>query len=144
MPTRAGRFKLTVKRVGDVQKALRKFAKRYPDAMAKAMFEEGMSIERNAVQLAPYKVGNLRRSSATVLTRSNKRIQVEIGFGIRYPVTYANFQHWNHRTRSLFLTQPFEDAQQGMPKRIAARTEMIVETGETTRVPEKSPTTAGG
>lgn len=121
-----------VKGLPELRKKLERLGKLYPEAMGAALYQEGMSIWRNAVKKAPVEFGVLRNSAyVSPPFRDGGEIAVEIGFGTKYAV----FQHERKRLKhprggeAGFLRSALNEAASGFLERLAQRTEQNVEKG---------------
>lgn len=107
-------------------RALRLLGEKAPEAMGKALYQEGNDIIRAAKVLTPIDTGVLKGSAFVNRPESNgAEVSVTLGYG-QAASAYAEVQHeelsYYHKppTQAKFLGQPFEEAvQSGMEQRIA-------------------------
>ena len=109
-----------------VMRALRLLGEKAPEAMGKALYQEGNDILREAKVLTPVDTGVLKGSAFVNLPEvSGGEVSVTLGYG-GAASAYAEVQHeelsYYHKppTQALFLKQPFDEAvSNGMEQRIA-------------------------
>lgn len=109
-----------------VMRALRLLGEKSPDAMGKALYQEGNDILREAKVLTPVDTGVLKGSAFVNLPEvSGAAVSVTLGYG-QAAKEYAELQHeelsYYHKppTQAKFLEQPFHEAvNNGMEQRIA-------------------------
>lgn len=109
-----------------VMRALRLLGDKAPEAMGKALYQEGNDILREAKVLTPVDTGVLKGSAFVNLPEvSGAAVSVTLGYG-QAAKDYAEVQHeelsYYHKppTQAKFLEQPFNDAvNNGMEQRIA-------------------------
>lgn len=106
-------------------RALRLLGEKAPDAMGKALYQEGNDILREAKVLTPVDTGVLKSSAFVNLPEvSGAEVSVTLGYG-GAASAYAEVQHeelsYYHKppTQAKFLEQPFNEAVgNGMEQRI--------------------------
>lgn len=110
----------------EVMRALRLLGEKAPDAMGKALYQEGNDILREAKVLTPVDTGVLKGSAFVNLPEvSGAEVSVTLGYG-QAASAYAEIQHeelsYYHKppTQAKFLEQPFQEAaNNGIEQRIA-------------------------
>lgn len=113
-------------------KALRKAAKDYPGALARALYAEGFAVQGDAVRLAPVEFGVLRTSAYTSPPTGPSAV-VEVGFG----TDYAVYQHEKTELRhprggqAKYLETATNERSATMLGSLAERTRANVLSGET-------------
>jgi hypothetical protein len=119
-----------IKGLEDIQKNLRKYAKKYPAATANAMYQEGFDIERNATIRAPVEFGRLRASAYTTPPTQNNMV-VEVGFGTEYALRQHEGTNFNHPRggQAKYLENAINQQSAGMANRLADRIKMWVSRG---------------
>ena len=126
-----------------VQKNMRKLAKRYPFAMAAALYEEAMIIFSESQEEVPVDTGRLRRSGILFMRDMAGLTAAVIGYGTSYALRIHQDRSLDqkriHRAelalsnpgykprgathgKSMYLKDPFERAIPGMAGRLAIRT----------------------
>lgn len=111
-----------------VMRALRLLGEKAPDAMGKALYQEGNDILRAAKVLTPIDTGVLKGSAFVNLPEvSGAEVSVTLGYG-GAASDYAEVQHeelsYYHKppTQAKYLEQPFNEAVNGgMDQRIARK-----------------------
>jgi len=112
-----------------VRAELKKAARQHREAALAAIYQKGLQIIGQAVELAPVEFATLRRSHYTTLP--DGRGNVDLGFG----TIYANRQHeetsWHHPKggQAKFLEIPLKKAQSGFASAVAAQTRRNVKSG---------------
>jgi hypothetical protein len=128
---------------GELSRELRRLERKYPEALAAAMFEEGVEIFNESQDQVPVDTGALRRSGIIFLRREGMGYGVVIGYGTEYalPVHENTKADAGRQARaelalsnpgfkprgaqsgkSKYLEDPYLEALPGLVGRIAART----------------------
>lgn len=125
------------------RRELRRLERKYPEALAAAMFEEAVEIFGESQEEVPVDTGALRRSGLVFSRRMGDSIIVVISYGTAYAVRIHENTSLDEKRRhraemalsnpgyvprgattgkSKYLQDPFERAVPGMTSRLAART----------------------
>lgn len=109
----------------EVLKNLDAAARKYPEATAKALFEEGLRIQKASVERTPVKYGRLRGSAYTSPPKmTSSGPEVEVGYGAEYGIYVHERTEIIHRVgQSKFLESALAEAYSGYANRIAAAIE---------------------
>lgn len=127
-------LQLHVRVTGDaeVRRKLQEYAKRYPEALAAAIYQEGFALWSAAVKRTPVEFGVLRNSAyaAPPVTRGSETF-VEVGFGTDYAVRQHEGTHYEHPRggEAKYLETAMRDAMSGYLGRLAQRTEANAKAG---------------
>jgi len=121
---------LELKGIGEVNKALKAYAKKYPAASAHAIYAEGFEIEREATRRAPVEFARLRASAYTV-PPTEKNLTTETGFGTEYAARQHEELTWNHPRggEAKYLENAINLRSGGMLQRIAEKIKSLVSKG---------------
>lgn len=126
------RLDLKLEGARELKAELRKLEKLFPDAMAAALYQEGMGIWRASVKRAPVEFGVLRNSAyVSPPTKDGPDIAVEVGFGTKYAVYQEEGEGMEHPRggQAHYLQQSIEEAKSGYLERLAQRTKQNAERG---------------
>jgi len=121
---------LELKGIGDVNKALKSYAKKYPAATANAIYAESLEIEREATRRAPVEFARLRASAYTV-PPTEKNITTETGFGTEYAAIQheeLTFQH-PRGGEAKYLENAVNMRSAGMIQRLVEKIKSLVAKG---------------
>lgn len=127
-------FQLHIRVTGeaDARRKLDEYAKKYPDALAAAIYQEGFSLWAAAVKRTPVEFGVLRSSAyaAPPVTRNGETV-VEVGFGTDYAVKQHEETRYQHPRggEAKYLETAMQEAMSGYLGRLASRTEANVRSG---------------
>lgn len=130
-------IKATMAGAKELQDEVMRLAREYPQAMGRALYQQGMQVWAEAVRRAPVEFGVLRSSGYTAPpTQQGDNTLVEVGFGTHYAV-YQHEKKLNHpRGGEDHYLKNAVDAMVSLDK-IAAWTRKNVEQGKgTVALPE--------
>lgn len=116
--------------IGEVNKALKSYAKKYPAATANAIYTEALEIEREATRRAPVEFARLRGSAYTV-PPTEKNITSETGFGTEYAAAQhegLTFQH-PRGGEAKYLENAVNMRASGMIQRLVEKIKSLVSKG---------------
>lgn len=149
---RSAKGKTVTRLEGDAEllAEIKRMEKRFPEALAAAMFEEAVEIFNASQEEVPVDTGALRRSGVVLLRKMGKVFTVVIGYGTAYALRIhedtkldENRQHRAELAlsnpgyiprgstvgKSKYLIDPFEAALPGMTTRLVTRTKDNVQRG---------------
>lgn len=114
---------MSVKGDKEVIKEIKKIRRKAPEAVASAIWREGLAIFAESQRRVPVDTGRLRssgvvaprQSRAGTLSQRLRDFKLVIGYGVKYALPV----HERHDTLSKFLEAPFREAEGGMLQRIA-------------------------
>jgi hypothetical protein len=125
-PPKAVKLRWRMKAPGEIQRTLREVARRYADAFAAALYQEGLALDAlaNSNDYIPVDTGRLRAThyvAPPVIT--GKRIRVEVGYGVEYAIYVHERRELRHPVgRAQWLLAAFAVRASGFFGRLAART----------------------
>lgn len=129
----------------EVQKALDKYKKTAPRALAAALYQEGVAIMGKSVRQCPVDVGTLHKSHYVAPPdTSSRNPKVELGYGTKYGVYVHERTDLKHTVgKPKFLSDPMNDARASYTTRLAMRTKSNIDKGVemvSTQMPTKPAT----
>ena len=128
----------------EVQKLLADFGKKAEQALAAALYQEGMAIMAESQREVPVDTGRLRQTGYVAPpTGPATDPSVELGYGTAYALKQHEDTTLNHpgQGKAKYLTDPMNRARGGYTDRIARRTKRNIDRGVgVTAVPANYPT----
>ncbi len=117
---------MTVRITGEAAllKRLVELAKKYPEAAAQALYEEGLGVDANMVPRIPVDTGRLRSTHYVAPPRANDQggIFVEVGVGTDYAAEVHERTEIRHVSgEAKFLEKALNARASGMAQRLATR-----------------------
>jgi hypothetical protein len=128
----SGRTIIEFKGIEEMRKELKELGRKYPEAAAEALYQEGLAIERASVPLVPVDTGRLRATHYVAPTADlgMGRLVTQVGYGADYALPVHERMSAHHESgQAKFLETPFKAAMGGMADRLAARIKANVEAG---------------
>lgn len=115
-----------------IRRALERFAREAPEALAAAVYQEGLAIEANATKRTPVDTGRLRATHyVTPPVRQGDRLVVEVGYGTEYAVYVHEVTDAAHGTgEAKFLEKAMNERASGYLERLARRAKKNVLEGK--------------
>lgn len=122
---------------------LRRMQRKWPEALAVALFEEGVEIFKESQEQVPVDTGRLKGSGLVFMRRAGTDFSTVIGYGTAYALrihedtsldagrqnraelalSNPGFKSQGSQVgKSKYLSDPFEEALPGMARRLATRT----------------------
>lgn len=80
-----------------VLRELKKYQKLYPEALATALYQEGLKIDAKSAPLVPVDYGRLRGSHYVTQPTNAKNPVVEVGYGTDYAIYVHERTELKHR-----------------------------------------------
>lgn len=117
---------ITVKGVTELLRNLGATQKELDDAVAEALYQEGLVLQAESSKEVPVKSGRLRQSSFVTVPKPGPNAETEIGYGTDYALPVHERVEVHHPVgKANFLRDPFNRMRTGyterLGKRIAAR-----------------------
>jgi hypothetical protein len=107
--------------------ALKNVTRRYPEAAAKGLYEEGLEVMAEAQRRTPVDTGRLRASGRTSLPKRSSNPEVVLSFGTDYGIYVHERTELRHVTgEAKFLENAVKAAAPGFLDRLAARIDNYV------------------
>lgn len=122
---------ITVTGGREVEKSLQRILGRYPEAVAAALYQEGLALDAEAAKRMPVDTGRMRASRYTAPPeQTSSGPVVEVGVGVEYAIYVHERTEARHPVgEAKFLENALRERASGFAARLAARIKQNAERG---------------
>ena len=114
---------MALKGVEDLLRKYNVMTRKYKDAIAAAVYQEGIVIGNKSIKQTPVDTGRLRQSFYISPPTNIDKPGVKMGYGTDYALAVHERTDVPHKTgKAKFLEDPVNEAKRGWANRIAKRT----------------------